>query len=74
MELLYADDLVVIAETENGLIERLNEWKDNMENISWILNWRSDNPVVDADFMGLCESQAWSQFGDQTNANTNVTT
>jgi len=38
MELLYADDLVVIAETENGLIERLNEWKDNMENISWILN------------------------------------
>ena len=31
-ELLYADDLVVIAETEDDLIRRLNEWKDNMEN------------------------------------------
>ena len=25
-ELLYADDLVVIAETEEDLIKRLNEW------------------------------------------------
>jgi len=31
-ELLYADDLVVIAETEDNLIKRFNEWKDNMEN------------------------------------------
>jgi len=31
-ELLYADDLVVIAKTEEDLIKRLNEWKDNMEN------------------------------------------
>jgi len=31
-ELLYADDLVVIAETEVDLIKRLNEWKDNVEN------------------------------------------
>jgi len=30
-ELLYADDLAVIAETEEELIKRLNEWKDNME-------------------------------------------
>ena len=30
--LLYADDLVVIAETEDDLIKRLSEWKDNMEN------------------------------------------
>jgi len=30
-ELLYADDLVVIAETEEELIKRLNEWKDNVE-------------------------------------------
>jgi len=27
-ELLYADDLVVIAETKGDLITRLNEWKD----------------------------------------------
>ena len=31
-ELLHADDLVVIAETEDDLIKRLNEWKDNVEN------------------------------------------
>ena len=31
-ELLYADDLVVIAETEEDLINRLNEWKNNVEN------------------------------------------
>jgi len=26
-ELLYVDDLVVIAETEDDLIQRLNEWE-----------------------------------------------
>jgi len=31
-ELLYADDLVVIAETEEDLIKRLNEWKDFVKN------------------------------------------
>ena len=30
-ELLYADDLAVIAETEDELIKRLNERKDNVE-------------------------------------------
>ena len=30
-KLLYADDLAVIAETEEELINRLNEWKDNVE-------------------------------------------
>jgi len=29
---LYAGDLVVIAETEDDQIKRLNEWKDNVEN------------------------------------------
>jgi len=31
-KLMYADDLVVIAETEEDLIKRLNEWKNNVEN------------------------------------------
>ena len=31
-ELLYADNLVVIVETEDDLIKELNEWKDNIEN------------------------------------------
>jgi len=30
-ELLYADDLVVVAETDEDLIKRLNEWKVNVE-------------------------------------------
>ena len=30
-ELLYADDLAVIAETEEELIKRFNEWKYNVE-------------------------------------------
>jgi len=31
-KLLYADDLVVTADTEDDLINRLNEWKDFVEN------------------------------------------
>jgi len=31
-KLLYGDDLVVIAETDEDLIKRLNEWKNNVEN------------------------------------------
>jgi len=30
-KLLYVDDLVVIAQTEDNLIKRHNEWKDNAE-------------------------------------------
>jgi len=37
-ELLYADDLVVIAETEEDLIKRLNEWKINVKNRGVIVN------------------------------------
>ena len=33
-ELLYTDDLVVIAETEDDLMTRLNEWKDNVEQLN----------------------------------------
>jgi len=30
-ELLYINDLVVIAETEDDLIKKLGEWEDNVE-------------------------------------------
>ena len=33
-ELLYADDLAVIAETEEELINGLNDWKDNVKSKS----------------------------------------
>jgi len=37
-ELLYADDLAVIAETEEELIKRLNEWKHNVESKGMTVN------------------------------------
>ena len=30
--MLYTDDLVVIAETEEDLVKRVNEWKNSVEN------------------------------------------
>jgi len=36
-ELLYADDMAVIAETEEELIKRLNDWKDNVESQGMIV-------------------------------------
>ena len=31
MELLYADDLVLVAETEELLMDKLRKWKKSME-------------------------------------------
>jgi len=42
-ELLYADYLVVIAETEDDLIKRLNKWKHNVENIGMRVNMNETN-------------------------------
>ena len=44
--LLYADDLVVIAETEDDLIKRLNEWKDNVENRGMRINMNKTKVVI----------------------------
>jgi len=48
-ELLYADDLVVIAETEEGLIKRLNEWKNNVENRSMRVNMNKTKVMISGD-------------------------
>jgi len=45
-ELLYADDLVVIAETEDDLIKRLNEWKDFVENRGMTVNMNKTNVMI----------------------------
>jgi len=45
-ELLYADDLVVIAETEEDLIKRLNEWEDNVENRGMRVNMNKTKVVI----------------------------
>ena len=45
-ELLYADDLAVIAETEEELIKRLNEWKDNMESKGMRVNMNETKVMI----------------------------
>ena len=35
MELLYADDLVLIAETKELLLEKVRKWKTGMEKEAW---------------------------------------
>jgi len=46
--MMYADDLVVTAESEDDLIKRLNEWKcklnwgDAMDHIRWMKQIRDD--------------------------------
>ena len=43
---MYADDLVVIAETEVDLIKRLNEWKNNVENRGMRVNMNKSKVMV----------------------------
>jgi len=45
-ELLYAEDLVVIAETEDDLIKRLNEWKNNVENRGLRVNMNKTKVII----------------------------
>jgi len=45
-ELSYADDLLVIAETEEGLIKRLNEWKNNVENRGMRVNMNKTKVMI----------------------------
>ena len=45
-ELLYADDLAVRAETEEELIKRLNEWKDNVESKGMRVNMNKTKVMI----------------------------
>ena len=45
-ELLYADDFVVTTETEDDLIKKLNEWKDNMENRDMRVNMNKTKVMI----------------------------
>ena len=45
-ELLYADDLSVIAESEEELITRLNEWKDNVESKGMRVNMNKTKVMI----------------------------
>jgi len=54
-ELLYADDLVVIAETQDDLIKRLNEWKDNVENIGMRLNMNKTKVMISGEWQKVMQ-------------------
>ena len=43
---LYADALVVIAETEEDLIKRLNEWKNNVKNRRMRVNMNETKVMI----------------------------
>jgi len=45
-ELLYAHDLAVIAETEEDLIKRLSEWKNNVENRGMTVNMNKTKVMI----------------------------
>jgi len=45
-ELLYADDLAVIVETEEEPIKRLNEWKDNVESKGMRVNMNKTKVMI----------------------------
>ena len=49
-ELLYADDLVVIAETKGDLIKRLSEWNHNVENRNMRVNVNKTKVMVSGEW------------------------
>jgi len=49
-ELLYADDLVVIAENEDYLIKRLNEWTDFVENRGMRVNMNKTKVMISGEW------------------------
>jgi len=49
------DELVVIAETEDDLIKRLNEWKDNMENRGMRVNMNKTKLMISGEHQTLTQ-------------------
>ena len=47
---MYADALVVIAETEEDLIKRLNEWKDFAENRGMRVNMNKTKVMISGEW------------------------
>ena len=54
-ELLYADDLVVIAETADDLIKRLYEWKDFVENRDMRIDMNKTKVMISGEWQKITE-------------------
>jgi len=50
MRVVIADDLVVTAETEDDLIKRFNEWKDNVENKGIRVNMNKTKVMISGEW------------------------
>jgi len=60
-ELLCADDLVVIAESEEDLIKRLNGWKSNVENRGMRVNMNKTKVMISGERQKPVQKSArWS--------------
>jgi len=62
---LYADDLVVIAETEEDLITRLNEWKNNVENRGMRVNMNKTKVMISGENQASaegCKMAVWCMW------------
>jgi len=64
-ELLYADDLAVIAETEEELIKRLNEWKDNMESKGMRVNMNKTKVMISGEHQKVRQKAVMAMWGLQ---------
>jgi len=57
----FADDLVVIAETEDDLIKRLNESKDNVENRGMRVNLNKTEVMISGEWLKVTQKAVrWS--------------
>jgi len=54
-ELLYADDLVVIAEAEDDLTKRVNEWKDSVENRGIRVNMNKTKVMISGELQKVMQ-------------------
>ena len=64
-ELLYADDLAVIAETEEELIKRLNKWKDNVESKGMRVNMNKTKVMISGERQNEAEGCKMAMWGLQ---------
>ena len=50
--------MVMIAETEDDLIKRLNEWKDNVENRGMRVNMNKTKVIISAERQNVAQKAA----------------
>jgi len=62
-ELLCADDLAVIAETEEELIKRLNEWKGNVESKGMRVNMNKTKVMISGERQKVIQKAVRWPFG-----------